>query len=78
MGAGLAANGFNQPGLVPILRGLSPLFLITSLSGVQRSILERKLAFQAVAVRTLISTLTGGLVDIAMAMLGFGIWSLIG
>ena len=45
---------------------------------VQQAILRREFAFQKIAVRALISVVAGGIVGILMAILGFGVWSLVG
>ena len=76
--ADFVANGFNQPQLTPILRCFSTLFIITSLSNVQKAILEREFAFKAIASRSLLGLLTSGVVGIAMALSGYGVWSLVG
>ena len=77
-GAGLVADLFNQPQLTPIIRWLSPSFLIFALSAVQEAIFTRNLAFKALAVRSLIAVVAGGLVGVAMAFRGYGVWSLVG
>lgn len=78
LGANTVADVFDQKELAPIIQGLSPLFLISAFGGVQRSLLERQFAFKAVAARTLIGTLAGGVVGVAMALIGYGVWSLVG
>lgn len=78
IGAGAVANLFNQPQLTPILQWLSLLFLINSFSNVQRAILERRFAFKAIAARSLLAMLMGGITGVGMACLGFGVWSLVG
>jgi len=77
-GAGLVADLFNQPQLTPIIRWLSPSFLIFALSAVQEAIFTRNLAFKTLAVRSLIAVVAGGLVGVAMAFRGYGVWSLVG
>ena len=76
--ADIIAALFEQPLLVPILRGLSILFLIRSLNMVQRALLRRKLEFKSIAIRTLASTLISGVVGIALAVSNSGVWSLVG
>ncbi|MBE7381355.1 MAG: lipopolysaccharide biosynthesis protein [Leptolyngbya sp. SIO1E4] len=75
--AGWIADGFKQSELTPILRCFSLLFVIRSLSSTQQAILERHFAFRAIAVRWLIGVLVGGAIGIAMALAGFGAWSLV-
>ena len=76
--AGLVAAMFKQPLLTPIIRWLSLSFLFGSLESVQSAILSRKLAFKTLAIRTLLAAFAGGVVGVVMALLGFGVWSLVG
>ncbi|MBD2059305.1 MOP flippase family protein [Oculatella sp. FACHB-28] len=68
---------FNQPQLTPIVQGFSLLFLVTSFGNIQQALLERNLAFRAIAIRWLVGTLAGGCVGVIMAVYGFGVWSLV-
>jgi PST family polysaccharide transporter len=76
--AGLIAELLNQPELTSIIRWLSFSFLFAALSGVQESIFRRNLAFKALAVRSLVAVIAGGLIGVAMALMGYGVWSLVG
>jgi O-antigen/teichoic acid export membrane protein len=71
------ANGFGQPSLTGILRGFSPLFLINAFATVQQAVLERNFAFKAIAIRSLVGTVAGGIVGVGLALNGFGVWSLV-
>lgn len=75
--AGLVANFFKQPQLIPILQCFSFLFFINSLSHVQKAILMREFAFRTMATRALLGIFIGGVVGILMALWGFGVWSLV-
>jgi PST family polysaccharide transporter len=75
--SGMIANVFHEPQLIPILKWLSPVFLVGALNSVQYSILRRKLAFRSLTVRSLICVLISGTVAAIMAVLGFGVWSLV-
>ncbi|YAF95755.1 MAG: MOP flippase family protein [Nodularia sp. CChRGM 3473] len=76
--AGLVAEFFSQPALTPIIRWLSFSFLFSAFSSVQQAIFQRKLAFKALAIRTLSAVVAGGVVGITMVFMGFGVWSLVG
>lgn len=76
--AGIVAQGFNQPELTPIIRWLSLGFLLSAFNSVQQAIFRRDLAFKALAIRSLVASFAGGLVGVAMAFLGYGVWSLVG
>ncbi|MEO7933360.1 MAG: lipopolysaccharide biosynthesis protein [Chthoniobacterales bacterium] len=69
---------FQTPGLAGVLCWLSPVFLISGLTDVQNNLLARKMNFQALARRTLFSYFAGGIVGVAMALRGGGVWSLVG
>ncbi|KZL48953.1 lipopolysaccharide biosynthesis protein [Nodularia spumigena CENA596] len=74
----MIAKFFSQPDLTPVLRWLSLSFLIGSLNSVQVAILQRNLNFKPLAIRSLIATLGGGVIGVSMALMGFGVWSLVG
>jgi len=74
----LIAEWVQKPLLAGILRGLSITLVIGSLGNTPMAILRRNLAFKSLAVRSLAASLAGGIVGIAMAIQGFGVWSLVG
>jgi O-antigen/teichoic acid export membrane protein len=76
--AGPIASLFGQPELAPILRVLSLTFVLAAFTSIQVALLRRELAFRTLAVRTLAGALGGGAIGIAMALLGFGAWALVG
>jgi PST family polysaccharide transporter len=75
--SGLIANAFHEPRLIPVLKWLSPIFILSALSSVQQSLLRRNLAFKSLTVRSLIAMVASGIVAVIMAFLGFGVWSLV-
>ena len=75
--SGLIAKIFREPQLREIIIWLSPIFILSALSSVQQSILRRSLDFKKLTLRSLISTSTSGVVAITMALLGYGVWSLV-
>lgn len=77
-GAGFIATLFKEPQLTPIIRWLSLSFVFAALNSVQSAILSRQLAFKTLSLRTLVATFAGGVVGVVMALLGFGVWSLVG
>ncbi|MBG1264730.1 lipopolysaccharide biosynthesis protein [Nostoc commune] len=76
--AGLTADFFKQPQLVPIIQCLSISFIFSGLSSVQQAVLERRFAFKSLAIRSLLAVIIAGIVGVWMAFLGFGVWSLVG
>jgi PST family polysaccharide transporter len=75
--ASLIASLFRESGLTIIIRWLSLTFILAGLSSTQQAILQRQLAFKPLAIRSLIATSAGGVVGIVLALLGFGVWSLV-
>jgi polysaccharide transporter, PST family len=72
------AELLNQPELAPILQILSLTYVLAAFSSIQVALLRRELAFRTLAVRTLAGAAGGGAIGIAMALLGFGAWALVG
>jgi PST family polysaccharide transporter len=76
--AGPIASVLDQPELAPILQVLSLTFVLSAFSSIQVALLRRELAFRTLAVRTLAGAAGGGAIGIAMALLGYGAWALVG
>jgi len=72
------AKIFNQPQLIPIIKWLSLLFIISALTHPQRALIKRKFDFKTLANCALLGILIAGIVGIAMAFSGYGVWSLVG
>jgi O-antigen/teichoic acid export membrane protein len=77
LAAGQIATLFHKPELAPVLRWLSPIFILSALSSVQQSYLRRNFAFRSLTIRSLISTVASSVVALTMAFLGCGVWSLV-
>ncbi len=75
--SGLVAELLGEPQLRPIVAWLSLGFILTSLRSTQQAILQRRLDFRSLAVRTLVARLSGGVAGVGAAFLGFGVWSLV-
>ncbi len=67
-----------KPWLASILQVLALTLVIDSLANTPQAILRRNMAFKALAFRSLVATVAGGIVGIGMAVQGYGIWSLVG
>jgi PST family polysaccharide transporter len=68
---------FDQPGLAPVLRGVSPLPLLTAIQAVPSSLFKRDLDFRALAMASAGGTVLGGAAGVGLALAGFGPWSLV-
>ncbi len=75
-----AVSGFFRiAGLTPVLRALALLFPLTGLGVVAESLAKRELRFRWLAnVEVLSYALGYGAVGIALAVMGFGVWALVG
>lgn len=78
VGSSLLASLVNEPNVAPILAWLSVSLVLSGLSSVQRAILTRELRFASLTLRTLSSVIVGGVVGVAAAYAGFGVWALVG
>jgi O-antigen/teichoic acid export membrane protein len=75
--AGPLADFYNEPQVEPLFRAMSFIFLTTSLSTVQESLLNRTLSFKVLETRMMIATVGGAMVGIGSAALGGGAWAII-
>jgi lipopolysaccharide exporter len=75
--APLFADVYREPRVVPLVRALSVVFFVSSLSILQKALLERNFAFQTLAKLETGVTVAGSVAGITTALLGAGVWSLI-
>jgi PST family polysaccharide transporter len=75
--AGIWADLNNAPELAQVIRVMSVLVVVVGLTIVQQAYLQRKLEFRKLAVRANVSALVGGVVGLALALWGAGVWSLV-
>ncbi len=73
----LCASFYNEPRLIPILNALSFYFFFNILSIVPRVILTRKLDFKNLVRITYFGTALSSVMAVVLALLGFGVWSLV-
>ncbi len=71
------ASAFGQPALEELVKATSVIVAVQAVASVPAAILKRELNFRLFALRTLAGTVLGGAVGIAMAIAGFGVWSLV-
>lgn len=71
------ASFFNKDQLQPIVRVMSLNLIIVSFSIIQRTLLDRDLHFKTQTKTRLAGILISGIVAVAMAFAGFGVWSLV-
>ena len=73
----LAGVFYREPQVIPIMQVLSLSFLLSGLSNLQKSLLERNLEFDKLARIEIVTTLFATLVGITAAFLGHGAWSIV-
>jgi len=75
--APIIANFFNVSTLIPMLKVLSLSFLFSGFSIVQQAMMEKTFKFKNIAIFELSSTFLGALTGISLALLNYGVWSLV-
>lgn len=68
---------FEQPQLVPLTKVMSSVVVINALSIVQRARTTKTIDFKTQTKITIISSIGSGVVGIAMAYMGYGVWALV-
>lgn len=77
LSAPLIAHYFNREELVLLIRVTSIEMIIGALAIVQQTRLTKRIDFKTQTKITLIASISSGVVGIVMAVLGFGVWSLV-
>ena len=72
------AEFYHQPQLTSLTRWLSAILVINALVVVQSALLIRQLNFKRLTLIATASTAVSGVVGLALAWRGFGVWSLVG
>ncbi len=75
--SGFIADFYDRPILVEITWWVALNFVINSLGTIQKSLLHRNLEFRKLFYVNSAATLAGGVVGIVLAVLGWGVWSLV-
>lgn len=71
------ARFYDNLTLVPYIRVLSLTVLISGVKNVQQAYVSRHMLFRKFFFSTLGGTITAGIIGIAMALYGFGLWALV-
>lgn len=72
------ADFFSRPPLTDLLRVMSFIIIINAFAIIQRTILMKNIDFKTQTKISLISSISSGIVGIGMALVGFGVWALVG
>ena len=78
LSAPLVADYFSEPRMVPVLKLIALIFLLSPFAVVPRALLQRELDFKTPFFAGLASSIAYGSVGITMALLGYGYWALVG
>ena len=73
-----ASRFFSTPELQPVMAVLSLAFLVRAVGLTQVALAQRELRFRALAVRDVSANVLGGATGLALALAGYGVWSLVG
>ena len=76
--APVIATFYNMPMLCNVLRTLALGLILNGILSIQRTRLQKILAFRAIAIVNVSSYILGALVAVLMAQNDFGVWSLVG
>jgi O-antigen/teichoic acid export membrane protein len=76
-GAPSYAQLFHDDQLVPILRWMSVLPLLSALAAVPTAATKRDMQFQPLALRSILSVFVGGIVGLILTVTGAGVWALV-
>lgn len=75
--APLISTYYDAPILKPTLRVLALTLFLQGINSVQTGLLQRRMSFRQLFVRTMIASPVAGAIGILMALNGFGLWSLV-
>lgn len=71
------AEFYNKPILEKLTKALSPIFIVSSISGVNRALNSKKMNFKLDTIISFVSLIISSLITIIMAFYGFGVWSIV-
>lgn len=77
LGAPLIAGIFDVPDATAVVRAFAIMLAIGGLTQVHHAVLRRSMQFDAVAAVEMVGALTTGVVSIALALAGAGVWSMV-
>lgn len=75
--APLIARFFERPELVDLVKVMSSLLVINAFSIVQQSLLTKNINFKTQTIISVVANVSSGVVGIALAFAGFGVWALV-
>jgi O-antigen/teichoic acid export membrane protein len=77
LGADTAARWFGDAELAPIMRVMSVLPVISSLTAAPTGYTKREMQFQPLALRSMASLFVGGIIGLVLTLMRYGVWALV-
>lgn len=77
LSAGAISSFYNEPKLVPIIRIVAIILVISSLGLIQGTMMVKNLDFKTQSKISVIASIFSGVTAVVLAILGFGVWSLV-
>lgn len=78
LAAPFVASFYSQPLITPVLRVLGLTLFFGAINSIQNAVISRNFQFRNLFVSSLVAVLLSGVVGIAMAYEGHGVWALVG
>ncbi len=75
--APLIGQFYNNPQLIPLIQVMSSLFVISAFHAVQSVLLRKELNYELLTKVNLIASVASGVIGVALAYAGAGVWSLV-
>lgn len=75
--APIIANFYSEPQLTSVIRVFSVKLLVSAYNSVQHAYVSRNMLFKKFFFSTLFGTVVSGVVGIALALAGFGVWAIV-
>lgn len=75
--APIISTFFSRPELTKLMRAMSVILVINAFSIIQQTILIKKIDFKTQTKISIIASLCSGVIGIVLAVMGYGVWSLV-
>ena len=77
LSAPIISNFYNEPLLVNVLRVIALSLFFQAFASVRTAVVSREMKFSVLFICSMVSNVLSGIVGIAIAYLGFGVWALV-
>ena len=77
LSAPIISNFYNEPLLVNVLRVIALSLFFQAFASVRTAVVSREMKFRVLFICSMVSHVLSGIVGIAIAYLGFGVWALV-